>query len=92
VRSLVLITQGDLPGATRHSPKIGPRRAKAHADQAERDYAALKLAVCAGILEIELERRETRARGDEYHTDIAQALVRQTLSKRSAKPKPGESE
>jgi hypothetical protein len=47
----------------RPSLKIGPRRAKAHADQAERDHAALKSAVCAGILEIELERRETRARG-----------------------------
>jgi hypothetical protein len=43
----------------RPSLKIGPRRAKAHADQAERAHAALKSAVCAGILEIELERRET---------------------------------
>jgi hypothetical protein len=40
----------------RPSLKIGPRRAKAHADQAERDHAALKSAVCAGILEIELRR------------------------------------
>ena len=30
--------------------------------------------------------------GDEYHANIAQALVSQTLSKRSTKPKPGECE